>query len=72
MREAEQRHLQVMNEVLQGLKNEWNSRLVQKDQECEQRVQDAESQALAAIFAANDRSEELEAWMTKTKQPMTP
>ena len=30
VREAEQRHLQIMNEVLQGLGNEWNSRLVQK------------------------------------------
>ena len=72
MREAEQRHLQVMNEVLQGLKNEWNSRLVQKDQECEQRVQDAESQALAAISVAKDRSDELEARFQKTKQRMTP
>ena len=61
MREAEQRHLQIMNEVLQGLRNEWNSRLVQKDQECEQRVQDAESKALAAINAAKERSEEIEA-----------
>ena len=34
MREAEQRHLQIMNEVLQGLRNEFNSRLLQKDQEC--------------------------------------
>ena len=32
MREAEQRHLQIINEVLQGLRNEWNSRLVQKEQ----------------------------------------
>ena len=31
MREAEQRHLQIMNEVLQGLRNEFNSRLIQKD-----------------------------------------
>ena len=28
MREAEQRHLQIMNEVLQSVRNEWNSRLV--------------------------------------------
>ena len=61
MREAEQRHLQIMNEVLQGLRNEWNSGLVQKDQECEQRVQDAESEALAAKNAAKERSEEIEA-----------
>ena len=72
MREAEQRHLQIMNEVLQGLRNEWNSRLVHKDQECEQRVQDAESQALAAISAAKDRNDELEARLTKPKQLMMP
>ena len=59
--EAEQRHLQIMNEVLQGLRNERNSRLVQKDQECEQKVQDAESKALAAINAAKERSEEIKA-----------
>ena len=72
MREAEQRHLQIMNEALQGLRNEWTSRLAQKDQECEQRVQDAESQALAAISVAKDRSDELEARFQKTKQRMTP
>ena len=72
MREAEQRHRQIMNEVLQNVRNGWNSRVVQKDQECEQRVQDAESQALAAISAAKDRSEELEARLTKPKQPMIP
>ena len=59
MREAEQRHLQIMNEVLQGLRTEWNNRLVQKDQECEQTVQDAESKALAAMTAAKERSEEI-------------
>ena len=42
-------------------------RLVQKDQECERRVKDAESQALAAISAAKDRSEELEARLTKAQ-----
>ena len=67
MREAEQRHLQIMNEVLQGLRNECNSRLVQKDQECEQRVQDAESKALAATKAAKERSEEMEARFVKTQ-----
>ena len=61
VREAQQRHLQIMHEVLQGLRNEWNSRLVQKDQECEQRGQDAESQALAAVSVAKDKSDELEA-----------
>ena len=67
MREAEQRHLQIMNEVLQGLRNEWNNRLVQKDQECEQRVQDAESKALAAINAAKERSEEIEARLARNQ-----
>ena len=74
MREAQQRHPQIMNEVLQGLTNEWNSRLVQKEQECEQRAQAAESQALAAISVAKDRSDELEARLTKTQAtyPMMP
>ena len=67
MREAEQRHLQIMNGVLQGLRNEWNNRLIQKDQECEQRVQDAESKALAAIKAAKERSEEMEARLATTQ-----
>ena len=61
MREAEQRHLQIMNEVLQGLRHELASRLVPQDQQCEQRVQDAESKALAEINAAKERSEEIEA-----------
>ena len=67
MREAEQGHLQIMNEVLQGLRNEWNNRLIQKDQECEQRVQDAESKALAALKAAKERSEETEARLATTQ-----
>ena len=60
MRESEQRHLQIMNEVLQGFRNECNSRLLQKDQECEQKVQDAESRALAATKVAKERSDEME------------
>ena len=67
MREAEHRHLQIMNDVLQGLRNEWISRLAQKEQECEQRVQDAESQALAAISVAKDRGDGLESRLTKTQ-----
>ena len=56
-----------MNEVFQGLRNEGNSRLDQKDEECEQRAQDAESQALAAISVGKDRSDEVEARLTKTQ-----
>ena len=43
IREAEQRHMQIMNEVLLGMRNEMANRLAQRDQEWEQRVQDAES-----------------------------
>ena len=67
MREAEQRHLQIMNEVLQGLRNEFNNRLIQKDQECQQRVQDAESKALAATKVAQDRCKEVEDRLTATQ-----
>ena len=67
MREAEQRHLQIMNEVLQGLRNEFNGRLIQKDQECQQQVQDAESKALAATKVAQDRCKEVEDRLTATQ-----
>ena len=52
MREAEQRHMQIMNEVILGMRNEMANRLTQRDQEWEQRVQDAESSAIAAGLAA--------------------
>ena len=52
MREAEQRHMQIMNEVILGLRNEMANRIAQRDQEWEQRVQDAESSAIAAGLAA--------------------
>ena len=52
MREAEQRHMQIMNEVILGLRNEMVNRLAQRDQEWEQRVQDAESSAIAPGLAA--------------------
>ena len=52
MREAEQRHMQIMNEVILGLRNEMANRLAQRDQEWEQRVQDAESSAIAGGPAA--------------------
>ena len=67
MREAEQRHLQIMNEVLQGLRNEFNGRLIQKDQDCQQKVQDAESRALAATKVAQDRCKEVEARLATTQ-----
>ena len=52
--EAEQRHLQIMKEVLQGMK------LIQKEQEFEQRIQDAESGTVAAIAEVKRRADELE------------
>ena len=67
MREAEQRHLQIMNEVLQGLRSEFSNRLIQKDQECQQKVQDAESKALAATKVAQDRCKEVEDRLTTTQ-----
>ena len=58
--EAEQRHLQIMKEVLQGMRHEWASKLIQKEQEFEQRIQDAESGAVAAIAEVKRRADELE------------
>ena len=71
IREAEQRHMQVMNEVLQNMRNEMALRLTQKDQECMQRVQDAESSAIGAHLAATHEArkhvEELEARLKKAE-----
>eukprot|EP00435_Cladocopium_sp_Y103_P045873 s2897_g13.t1 len=48
MREAEQRHLQIMQEVIGQLRNEWSGRLAAQEQEFEQRLHDAEAAAVAA------------------------
>eukprot|EP00435_Cladocopium_sp_Y103_P002926 s2789_g1.t1 len=48
MREAEQRHLQIMHQVIGQLREEWTSRLAMREQEFEQRLQEAESGSLVA------------------------
>jgi len=48
MREAEQRHLQIMQGVVDSIRSEWSSRLVMQEQECEQRLQDVENKAIGA------------------------
>eukprot|EP00435_Cladocopium_sp_Y103_P033531 s327_g8.t1 len=48
MREAEQRHLQIMHEVIGQLRDEWASRLAAQEQEFEQRLHDAEAATVAA------------------------
>ena len=40
MREAEQRHLQIMHGVVESIRSEWSNRLVMQEQEYEQRVQE--------------------------------
>ena len=48
MREAEQRHLQIMHGVVDSIRSEWSSRLVMQEQEYEQRLQDVESKAIGS------------------------
>eukprot|EP00435_Cladocopium_sp_Y103_P027264 s1013_g6.t1 len=49
MREAEQRHLQIMHEVIGQLRTEWMSRLAAREQEFEQRLHEAEADAVQAL-----------------------
>ena len=49
MREAEQRHLQIVHGVVDSIKNDWSNRLTKQKQEYEQRLQDAEAKEIAAI-----------------------
>ena len=60
MREAEQRHLQIMHEVVDSIKNDWSNRLTKQEQEYEQRLQDVEAKAIAAIAEERKRGDELE------------
>ena len=59
MREAEQRHLQIMHGVVDSIRSEWSSRLVMQEQEYEQRLQDVE------------RARQLEQSMRKGKEAMS-
>ena len=71
MREAEQRHMQIMNEVILGMRTEMANRIAQRDQEWEQRVQDAESSAigagLAATAEARKHNEDLQARLNQAQ-----
>ena len=71
IREAEQRHMQIMNEVISGLRSEMANRLIQRDQEWEQRVQEAEGSAIAASLAATaearKHSEDLQARLNQAQ-----
>ena len=49
MREAEQRHLQIVHGVVDSIKNDWPNRLTKHKQEYEQRLQDTEAKEIAAI-----------------------
>ena len=60
MREAEQRHLQIMHGVVDSIRSEWSSRLVMQEQEYEQRLQDVESKAIGAVNEERKRGDELE------------
>ena len=60
MREAEQRHLQIMHGVVDPIRSEWSSRLAMQEQEHEQRLQDVENKAINALNEERKRGDELE------------
>ena len=60
MREAEQRHLQIMHGVIDSIKNEWSNKLVRQEQEYEQRLQEVETKAMAALVEERKRGDEFE------------
>ena len=60
MREAEQRHLQIMHGVVDSIRNEWSSRLVMQEQEYEQRLQEVEGKAISAVNEERKRGDEME------------
>ena len=60
MREAEQRHLQIMHGVVDSIRSEWSSRLAMQEQEHEQRLQDVENKAINALNEERKRGDELE------------
>ena len=60
MREAEQRHLQIMHGVVDSIRNEWSSRLVMQEQEYEQRLQEVEGNAISALNEERKRGDEME------------
>ena len=67
MREAEQRHLQIMKGVVESLRNESASRQAHQEQEHEQQVQNIEHKALAAVNEAYQRCSEMEALMKQAQ-----
>ena len=67
MREAEQRHLQIMKGVVESLRNESTSRQAHQEQEHEQQVQNIENKALAAVNEAYQSCSELEALMKQAQ-----
>ena len=67
MREAEQRHLQIMKGVVESLRNESTSRQAHQEQEHEQQVQNIENKALAAVNEAYQRCSEMEALMKQAQ-----
>ena len=60
MSEAEQRHLQILQGVVDSIRSEWSSRFSMQEQEYEQRLQDVESKAIGAINEERKRGDELE------------
>ena len=60
MREAEQRHLQIMHGAVDSIRNEWSSRLVMQEQEYEQRLQEVEGKAISALNEERKRGDEME------------
>ena len=61
MREAEQRHLQIMHGVVDSIRSEWSSRLVMQEQEYMNKgLQDVENKAIGTLNEERKRGDELE------------
>ena len=67
MREAEQRHLQIMHGVVDSIRSEWSSRPVMQEQEYEQRIQDVENKAIGALNEERKRGDELEVRLSQAQ-----
>ena len=71
MREAEQRHLQIMHGVVDSIRSEWSSRPVMQEQEYEQRLQDVENKAIGALNEERKRGDELDQKIAEERQRIT-
>ena len=60
MREAEQRYLEIMQGVVDSIRNEWSNKLAKEERVYEQRLQEVEVKATAALADERKRGGEFE------------